>query len=70
MGYEIEISCALKNASYVKQNIIAKAEHCKCEYHYGQYELEGRRKQIYRMHYIMSFVFSEDGIPCKHLYAI
>ena len=65
MGYEIEISCALKNASYVKQNIIAKAERCKCEYHYDQYELEGRRRQIYRMHYIMSFIFPEDGIPMQ-----
>jgi len=65
MGYEIEISCPLANASNMKRNIIAKALRCKCEYHYDQYELEGRRKQIYRMHYIMSFVFPEDCISLQ-----
>ena len=65
MGYEIEISCTLNQSSRVKQDIINKALYCKCEYHYDQYELQGRRKQIYRMHYIMTFIFPEDGLPMQ-----
>ena len=65
MGYEIQISCALNQTSNVKQNIINKALLCKCEYYYDQYEMQGRRKQIYRMHYIMTFIFPEDGLPMQ-----
>ena len=45
----------------MKGNIIAKAYRCNCEYHYDQYELEGRRRQIYRKYHIMTFIFPEDG---------
>ena len=61
MGYDIEISCGINAPGMMKENIIAKAYRCSCEYHYGQYELEGRRRQIYRKRYILTFVFPEDG---------
>ena len=65
MGYEIEISCALGKISSVKKNIIAKALRCNCEYHYDQYDLQGRRKQIYRMQHIMTFIFPDEGLPMQ-----
>ena len=65
MGYEIEISCSVGLAGDVKDSIIAKAKRCKCEYHYEQYELEGRRRQIYRMQYIISFIFPEDCVQLQ-----
>ena len=61
MGYEIEISSALNAPSMMKGKVIAKAYRCNCEYHYDQYELEGRRGQIYRKHHIITFIFPEDG---------
>ena len=61
MGYDIEISSAVNVPSMMKGNIIAKAYRCNCEYHYEQYELEGRRRQIYRKYHIMTFIFPEDG---------
>jgi len=61
MGYEIEISSSLNAPSMMKDKVIAKAYRCNCEYHYNQYELEGRRRQIYRKHHIMTFIFPEDG---------
>ena len=61
MGYEIELSCGLNSPSSVKDAVIAKAYNCDCEYHYNQYELKGRRRQIYRIHHIMSFIFPETA---------
>jgi|ETNvirenome_6_85_1030632.scaffolds.fasta_scaffold164475_2 hypothetical protein len=64
MGYEIEISSAM-GRTIEKNKIIEKANRCGCEYHYTHYELEGRRKQIYRQQCIMTFVFSDDGLPIQ-----
>ena len=65
MGYEIEISCALGKMASVKKNIIAKALRCNCEYHYEQYDIQGRRKQIYRKRHIMTFIFPDEDIPMQ-----
>ena len=60
MGYQIEISCGLQIPSFQKSAIIAKATQWGCELHYSQYELEGRRRQIYHQKCIMTFVFPDS----------
>ena len=57
MGYEIEISCKLQIPSFQKVAIIEKAKNWGSELHYTQYDLEGRRKQIYNKRCIMTFIF-------------
>ena len=59
MGYQIEISCGLQIPSFQKTAIIEKAKFWNCELHYTQYELEGRRRQIYHQKCVMTFVFPE-----------
>lgn len=61
MGYQIEISCNLQIPSFQKKAIIEKAKQWDCELHYSQYELEGRRRQIYYKKCIMTFVFPETA---------
>ena len=59
MGYQVEISCGLQIPSFQKSAIIEKAKLWGSELHYSQYELEGRRRQIYHQRCIMTFVFPE-----------
>ena len=65
MGYEIELSYDLGITSSVRDIIIKKAYRCSCEFHYIQYELEGRRRQIYKKRAIITFIFSKDGLPMQ-----
>lgn len=61
MGYEIEVACGLQIPSFQKSAVIEKAKHWGCEMHYTQYELEGRRQQIYKKKCIMTFIFPDSA---------
>jgi len=65
MGYEIELSFDLSLENVVKHKLVWKANLCLCEYNYLQYDLEGRRKQIYRKNCVMTFIFPEEGLPMQ-----
>ncbi len=65
MGYEIELSFDISLENVVKHKLVWKANLCLCEYNYLQYDLEGRRKQIYKKNCIMTFIFPEEGLPMQ-----
>ena len=65
MGYEIELSFDISLENVVKHKLVWKANLCLCEYNDLQYDLEGRRKQIYRKNCVMTFIFPEDGLPMQ-----
>ena len=50
MGYEIELSFDLSLENVVKHKLVWKANLCLCENHWLQYDLQGRRKQIFRIY--------------------
>jgi hypothetical protein len=63
MVYQIELSINLNkvtNLTEIKNILIKKAEECKLENYYTMYEHEGKNRQIFRNHCILTCFFLEN----------
>ena len=63
MGFFIELSFdILKSDNFLKtkQLIVELSEKYGKEFHYNNHEIMGKNRNIFRNHYIMSFIFEDD----------
>ena len=63
MVYQIELSINLNkitNLTEIKNILIKKAKECKLENYYTMYEHEGKNRQIFRNHCILTCFFLEN----------